>query len=111
MTPCEYARERHQNLMRWRNLWTILQFIFGSAVVLFLVAAILFFIRQDWLPASLATLGTVVQGVGIKWISDRRSDAVKEEEDAYRDVQTKCADTSPTDKLRDKNRILGGARL
>jgi len=91
VSPCEYAIERHRNIAKWRNLWTILLFIFGCTVVIFLVAAILLFIRQDWLPGALSTLGTIVNGVGIKWIYERRMEAVKEEEEAYKDVEEKCA--------------------
>ena len=89
-TPCDYARARHRNLVIWRNLWTVLLFIFGIAVVLFLVLAILYFLRQDWLLAALTTVGTIVEGVGIKWVAERRTEAVAEEERAYEDVEEKC---------------------
>jgi hypothetical protein len=94
----------------WRNLWSILQFVFGSVIVLFLIAVIFFFIRQDWLPGALGTLGTIVQGVGIKWVSDRRREAVEEEEQAYRDVEAKCTNTQSADELRTKLQLFG-ARL
>jgi len=94
----------------WRNLWTILLFAFGASVVVFLVLAIVFFIRQDWLPATLTTLGTIVQGTGIRWIVDRRAEAVKEEEEAYNDVKKECGDTSAADGLRAKQTILGRFR-
>jgi hypothetical protein len=76
ITPCEFARERYYNRALWRNLWTILLFVFGSVVVLFFVAAIVLFIRQNWVPGALATVGTIVQGAAIKWVVDRRTDAV-----------------------------------
>ena len=94
----------------WRNLWMILLFTFGASVVVFLVLAIVFFIRQDWLPAALTTLGTIVQGTGIKWVADRRAEAVKEEEEAYNDVKKECGDTSAADGLRAKQTILGRFR-
>ncbi|MBI4488199.1 MAG: hypothetical protein HY694_03880 [Deltaproteobacteria bacterium] len=90
--PCQYAIERHRNIAKWRNLWTILLFIFGSAVVVFLVGAILLFVRQDWLPGAISTLATIVNGVGIKWVYERRKEAVEEEEAAYKDVAEKCAE-------------------
>jgi hypothetical protein len=102
VTPCDYARERHRNRVMWLNLWTMLLFIFGSVVVLFLCAAILFFIRQDWLPGALTTLGTIVQGVGIKWVADRHKEAVAAEQEAYQDVGAKCETTRPADELRTK---------
>lgn len=90
LTPCEYARARHHQLALWRNLWTILLFLFGAAVVTFLVLSVLFFLKQEWLPAALATLGTIAEGLAIRWVADRRGEAVREEESAYEDVVGKC---------------------
>jgi hypothetical protein len=77
-------------------------FIFGSVVVLFLCAAIVFFIRQAWLPGALTTLGTIVQGVGIKLVADRHKEAVGAEQEAYLDVGVKCENTRHADELRTK---------
>jgi hypothetical protein len=85
-TPCEYARQRHQSLLRWRHFWTRLLFAFGAAIILFYIGAILLFIREIWLTFALSTLGTIVGGVGIKWVLKRRNEAVREEEKAYLDV-------------------------
>lgn len=110
ITPCDYARERHGNIAKWRNLWTILMFTFGTTVVIFLIFTIIFFLRQDWLPAGLTTLGTIVQSVGIKWVVDRRIEAVKEEEAAYKDVEEKCKNTAAADTLRMKQKLFLGLR-
>lgn len=107
LSPCEYARERHQNLVKWRNLWTILLFAFGSAITIFLIGAILLFIRESWLPGALSTLGTIVSGVSTGWVVTRRKEAVEEEEAAYRDVAEKCADTSSADATRSAKKLLG----
>lgn len=90
-TPCEIAFERYKNLARWRNLWTILLFVFGASVILFLVAAIFLFItNENWLPGALSTLGTIVNATGVGWVVTRRNEAVKEETDAYEDVKKVC---------------------
>ncbi len=107
VTRCTYAQERHRNMAMWRNLWTILLFAFGAAVVVFLVLAVLFLLRQDWLPGALTTLGTIVEGAGMKWIADRRADAVKEEEAAYQDVADKCKNTTGADNLRARQMLFG----
>jgi hypothetical protein len=91
VTPCEYARERHHNLLLWRNLWSILIFMLGSAIVISLAVAVLFLLRQSWLTAAIGSLGTVVSSLGTKWVVDRRNDAVHEEETAYQDVVARCA--------------------
>jgi uncharacterized membrane protein YcjF (UPF0283 family) len=110
VTPCEYARERHRNILMWRNLWTILLFAFGTAVILFAVLAIALFIREEWLAGSIMALGTLAQGAAIKWVVDRRVEAVQEEEIAYQDVAAKCQDTEATDRLRTSKNLIGSIR-
>ena len=107
---CKIAQERHRNAALWRNLWTILLWVFGAAIVVFLVLAVLLFLRQDWLPAALTTLGTIVEGVGIKWVADRRADAVKEEEEAYKEVEDECKDVTTANNLRSNLRLFGQIR-
>ncbi len=91
-SPCQYARDRHRSLALWRNLWTILLFGFGAAIVVFLVVSITFFIQKSFLPGALTMLGTIVQGAGISWVAARRADAVKEEVEAYAGVEKHCRD-------------------
>jgi hypothetical protein len=110
ITPCEYARERHRNMLMWRNLWTILLFAFGSAVIVFAVLAIALFIRQEWITGAIMALGTLAQGAAITWVVDRRAEAVREEEVAYQDVAAKCTDTTAADKLRASYNLIGGVR-
>jgi len=110
VTPCEYARERHRNILMWRNLWTILLFAFGTAVIVFAVLAIALFIREEWLIGAIMALGTLVQGAAIKWVVDRRADAVREEEFAYQDVAAKCQSTETADQLRASQNLIGGIR-
>jgi hypothetical protein len=88
---CQFALERYRNFARWRNLWTILLFVLGASVVLSLLGAIFLFIRADWLPVALSTLGTIVTGLAAKWVMDRRVEAVREEQAAYEDAQKSCA--------------------
>jgi hypothetical protein len=109
ISPCEYARERHRNIARWRNLWTILLFIFGSAVILFLAVAVLAFWQQAIMAGALSTLSTIVGGVAIKWVVDRRTDAVKEEQTAYEDVIARCGqdETASADEFRQRQSLLG----
>jgi len=80
VSPCEFAIERYRNIAKWRNMWTILLFIFGATVIVFLCGSILLFIMQSFLPGAISTLGTIVNGVGVSWVLNRRTDAVKEEE-------------------------------
>jgi len=106
LTPCEYARERHQNLVRWLNLWTILLFAFATALIIFLILVIFLYLRSTWLPVALSTVGTIVSGVIIQWIVKRRTVAKEEEEKAYQDVVKQCQESQSADKVRNSNKIL-----
>jgi hypothetical protein len=90
ISNCDHAQARQRNLMMWRNLWTILLFIIGSAITIFASAAILLFVRQSWIPAAVTTVGTVVQGVAVTWVVKQRATAVKEEDRANSDVERLC---------------------
>jgi hypothetical protein len=88
--PCSIAFERYKNIARWRNLWTILLFIFGASVIIFLAGAILLFIKESWLPGAITLCSTIVNAAGVSWVVARRTEAVKEETDAYADVKNVC---------------------
>jgi hypothetical protein len=107
ITPCEYARERHQNMVRWLNLWTILLFAFATALIIFSILAISLYIGATWLPGALSTLGTIVSGVSIQWVVKRRTVAKNEEEKAYKDVVEQCQGSKFGDEVRNSNKILG----
>ena len=119
VTPCEYARERHRNILMWRNLWTILLFVFGSVLVLSLIVIVAFILLQHrYWEGAVCALGTVVSGAAVKWIVERRQDAKNEEEEAYRDVEAKCgapaleaavqpAALSSAKGLRERYRLFG----
>jgi hypothetical protein len=91
--PCDFLFERWKNLALWRNLWSILIFLLGASVTVFLAAAVWLYIRQSWLPAVVMTLGTLVNGVASSWVLARRSQAVAEEEEAKKDLIDNCGQT------------------
>jgi LPS O-antigen subunit length determinant protein (WzzB/FepE family) len=103
---CEYAQNRHKNLAMWRNLWTILLFALGAAIIGFAAVSILFFSREDWAAGAATTVATIVQGAGVKWVVTRRQQAKDEEEKAYQDVGKACKDTAEADGVRRSYRIL-----
>jgi hypothetical protein len=104
---CQLARQRHRSAALWLNLWTILIWVFGVAVVAFLVVAIVMFLREEWLAGALTALAWIAEGAAIKWVRDRRTEAVSEEKLAYQDVQQACPETTTADQLREKLRLLG----
>jgi hypothetical protein len=46
----------------------------------------------------------------MKWVVDRRKDAVEEEREAYQEVREACRDVSRADQLGSKLRLWGPIR-
>lgn len=90
MTPCAIAIERYKNIARWRNLWTILLFVFGASLIVFAVTAIFYLVYQSYFTGVLNALGSLVNFVGISWVLARRNEAVQEETAALAVVTTLC---------------------
>jgi hypothetical protein len=88
-TPCEFAKMRYFTAYRWLLMWNILVFGFGAFLTLFLVAAIVV-IRQNWLPAALTVLGTIVSSTAVAWVVRRREVSAKEERAAFKEVKLMC---------------------
>ncbi len=78
---------RYRNALLWRNLWSILLFVFGASLIIFAVVTIFFLIRQDWIPGALAVIGTIVEGAGTAWVVSRRNESVTEEKEALEVAQ------------------------
>jgi len=104
---CQLALQRHRDAALWRNLWTILIWVFGATVVAFLVLAVVWFLREQWLPAALTTLSTIAEGAAIRWVVVRRAEAVDEERQAYEKVEEVCRDTATAEDLRASLRLMG----
>ena len=65
-------------------------FTFGAGIIIALVLAIFFFIRESWLSSAFSTFVTIVGSVPVKWVVSRRKTAVTEEENAYEAVKEAC---------------------
>jgi hypothetical protein len=109
--PCAYARERHLNLLRWRNLWTILLFVFGAAIVIVLTLTIAFASDGKFIQSVATAVGTVASGIAIKWVLDRRTDAVSEEQAAFDQMLAICKpvadEAGPSTVRRQQYRLFG----
>jgi hypothetical protein len=88
--PCLVAMTRYLDKRRWLNRWTLLLYIFGSAVIAFCVVAIIFFIRQTWLSGAVSVIASLASGAGINWVVTRRTEAEKEERDALAEFNAQC---------------------
>ena len=89
--PCPIAVDRYKNLARWRNLWTILLFVFGATVIAFACVSIVLFSATQWLPGAFVTIGAIAGGAGVGWVVTRRGEAVQEELAALEEVKAACA--------------------
>ena len=108
---CEVSRNRHRNAALWLNLWTILLYIFGLAILIFIVLSIAFYIKAEWLLGAITTVGTIVQGPVIKWLLDRRKEAKEEEKVTFDAFNRDCRDvTVALDEatiLRERLKLFG----
>ena len=91
LSLCDIAKLRYFHALRWLDLWKALLYIFGATVVLFLVGAIVLFIRESFLPGAIATLGTIVNSAGIAWVVRQRNGAASEEKEAFKELSTHCS--------------------
>ncbi|MDX1416746.1 MAG: hypothetical protein R3293_21270 [Candidatus Promineifilaceae bacterium] len=87
---CEVAIMRHQNLIRWKNLWSILLYIVGILIVFFFALAIYFFFQQSLPAGAVAFLTGLVQSGGGLWIRERRGETALEEKVAYDALRVDC---------------------
>lgn len=90
----EIALDRYKNLAMWRNLWTILLFMFGTTIILFFCICIILFINESWLPGAIATIGVIANGIGVRWVVIRRDESVKEEKESYSKLAALCNDSN-----------------
>jgi hypothetical protein len=92
--PCDFAKQHYLNVQRWLNLWNILVFAFGVAVVLFLVTSILLFINSTWLPGAVTTIGTIASGTAVAWVVNQKKAASDDEKEAYDRIKEECVHPS-----------------
>ena len=102
---CEYAKERHRNMLRWLNAWSMLVFVVGATIVIFLVFAVLLWVREDWLPAAVTTVGTLASGAATGFLVNQREAVKKDEQQAYEDVAEHCGGRHVADALRQEMKL------
>lgn len=82
------AIERWREQVRWRNRWTTLIFALGIVLSLTLIALLIMAATGVGDAAKLGTaLSAAVEGVALAWIVRRRSEAVKEEQEMFDEVE------------------------
>src|SRR5687767_11482283 len=83
---CQYARERYREIARWRSVWTVLLFLVGCAIVVFVILSIISFSDQKMIEAAAGAIGTLISGAAMAWVVTRRNEAVTEENEAWQRV-------------------------
>jgi cadmium resistance protein CadD (predicted permease) len=102
---CEYAQRVHKNKLMVLNIWVGLLLMFGLAVVAFSCAAILLYVKSEWISGAASTVGAIASGGGMKWVVNRKNDAKKDEREAYREVRDSCG-SEPADRARAERKPL-----
>jgi hypothetical protein len=100
-TPCDFAKARYLDISWLRKLWGYLWIILGASTALFLCVTIIFFLRSSWLPAALSTLGTIVNGAAMTWITTQRKTAADEEQQAFNELVQQCTPPAPAKSFLD----------
>lgn len=100
-TPCDFAKARYLDISWLRKLWGYLWIMLGASTTIFLCVTIIFFLRSSWLPAALSTLGTVVNGAAMTWITNQRKTAADEEQQAFDELVQQCSPPSGAKFLRE----------
>jgi hypothetical protein len=100
-TPCDFAKARYLDISWLRKLWGYLWIVLGASTAIFLCVTIIFFLRSSWLPAALSTLGTVVNGAAMTWITTQRKTAADEEQQAFDELVQQCSSPSAPKFLRE----------
>jgi hypothetical protein len=91
--PCEAAKLVFYVTLGFRVLYSFLLFVVAT---FFVIAIIQLVIAVSSTPTNalqgiVGGLGTIAGGSALKWVLDRRSEAVKENNEARRSVDTNCS--------------------
>jgi hypothetical protein len=105
MKRCAIEEREWRNALLFKNAWSILLFILGVSIATFLVLVIVLWLRQDWVAGSVILLGTIVEGAGVKFLVDLRTQS-KTEADAAKDAFIRCRD-SALKALKDSDTSTG----
>jgi hypothetical protein len=89
---CNTALLVHKSAVRWWNLWNVLTYIFGIFLIAILIFLIIGIIQSIVTQAVVGLIGTVVDGVALKWVVTQRSTAYTEEQTALKAIENDCKD-------------------
>ena len=78
-TPCEIAEKGWQQSRLWLNLWNFLLYVFGIAVIGFLIFTIIYSVRENWATAAIGLIGTIATGGGVSFVVTQRKTAADDE--------------------------------
>ena len=87
---CEIAVARHENALRWYNLWNILTWTFGAFLIVILIYLVISATQSNITQSAIGLVGTVVDGVVVKWVVTQRATAYTEEKEAFEAIKNNC---------------------
>lgn len=97
---CAVAMDRHHGIALWRNLFTALIFAVAVVMAVTVGAAIVLALDENWVPAAIAAAGAAAEGKPLKWVLDRHGEAVKAEDEAFKQVREACGGTDDAEETR-----------
>jgi hypothetical protein len=108
-TVCDRATSRWMSFAKWRNLWTLLLFVFGSFLIL-IAAGLVLFIVFDVIEGAVASgAAAVVDTAIVGFVKSRRDESVAEEDKAFGLVLSACEESTANQiqAARQHYKVLG----
>ena len=104
---CDLAKQRWYGNARWVSLWTILVFALRVISVGILILAIVYATDGEYGKAVVSGVASVLDGAAVAWILARRNEALKEANDAWKEVEEHCDSSADAEAARQKLTFMG----
>ncbi len=89
-SKCEFEQQRYRQTALFRALYTWLVFAFTVVLTGILILGLVFLWHKKWIEGVVTGTTSIVGGSGIKFLLDRRAEAVTEENEQAARVRAAC---------------------
>jgi hypothetical protein len=108
-SKCEFEQQRYRQTALFRALYTWLVFAFTVVLTGILILALVFIWHKKWFEGAVTGTTSIVGGGGIKFLLDRRAEAVTEEKEQAQRVRDACdpASIAATEAFAQRMKLWG----
>lgn len=89
-SKCEFEQQRYRQTALFRALYTWLVFAFTVVLTGILILGLVFLWHKKWVEGIVTGTTSLVGGGGVKFLLDRRAEAVTEEREQAQRVRDAC---------------------